>query len=61
MPDNCENWLSLVNSCDNYARQTCEIYQVVSYSMDFKAPKELWNPQIRQHLSNVILFGTKDL
>ena len=37
MPDVCENWLSLVNSYVYYARQTCEIYQVLSYSVEFKS------------------------
>ena len=41
MPETCENWLDLVNSCVYYA---CEIYQVPPYSVDFKAPRELWNP-----------------
>ena len=44
MPEICENWLSLVNSCIYYSLQTCEIYQVLPYSLDFKAPGELWNP-----------------
>ena len=43
----CENWLGLVDSCIYYACQTCEIYQVLPYSVDFKAP--------------VVLFGMKDL
>ena len=38
------NWLDLVNCCIYYTRQTCEIYQVMPYSVDFKAPGELWNP-----------------
>ena len=43
MPENSENWLGFVNS--NYCVcQTTEIYQVLSYSVDFKAPGELWNP-----------------
>ena len=44
MPKTCENWLGLVNSIVYYARQTRVIYQVLPYSMDFKAPDELWNP-----------------
>ena len=40
----CENWLGLVSSCIYYAHQTCEIYQVVPYSVNFKATWELWNP-----------------
>ena len=38
MPEAYENWLSLVNSYGYYAHQICEIYQVLPYSVDFKAP-----------------------
>ena len=41
MPKTCENWLGLVNSCVYYAHQTHDIYKVLTYSVDFKAPKEL--------------------
>ena len=63
MPETCENWLGLVNSCVYYAHQTREIYQVLPYSMDFKAPVELWNPPVktRRYLVNVVLFAIKDL
>ena len=44
MPGICGNWLSLVNNCIYYANQTGEIYQVLPYSVDFKAHGELWNP-----------------
>ena len=57
MPKTCENWLGLVNSYIFYVNQTCEIYQVLPYSVDFKAPWELWNPLSRQYLINVVLFG----
>ena len=40
MPETCENWLCPVNGCIYYAHQTCEIYQVLPYLMDFKAPGE---------------------
>ena len=43
MPETCENWPGLVNSCIYYAHQTHEIYQVLPSSVDFKAPMELWN------------------
>ena len=33
-----------VNSYINNARHTREIYQILPYSMDFKALRELWNP-----------------
>ena len=38
MPETCENWLGLANSCVYYVRQTHEIYQVLLCSEDFKAP-----------------------
>ena len=44
MPKTCENWLGLVNSYVYYTHQTCVIYQVFPYYVDFKAPGELWNP-----------------
>ena len=30
MPETCENWLGLVNSCVYNSRQTREIYQVLT-------------------------------
>ena len=39
MPKTCEYWLGLVNSCVDYAWQTHEIYQILPYSVDFKAPR----------------------
>ena len=44
MSETCENWLGIVNSCIYYASQTREIYQVLPYSVNFRAPGELWNP-----------------
>ena len=41
MPKAWENQLSLVNLCNYDARQIREIYQVLSNSVDFKAPGEL--------------------
>ena len=51
MPEICENWLGLANSCIHYAHQTCQIYRVQPYWMDFKASKELWNPLSKAVLS----------
>ena len=51
MPEICENWLGFANNCASYARQTCEIYQVLPYPIDFKAPAELWNPLSKTALS----------
>ena len=35
MTQPCENWLSLVNICFYYARQTNDIYQALPYAVDF--------------------------
>ena len=40
MPETCENWLALVNSCVYYACKTREIYRVQLYLVDFEAPGE---------------------
>ena len=44
MLETCENCLRTVNSYVYYAHQTREIYQVLPYSVDFKALTEIWNP-----------------
>ena len=54
MPETCENRIDPVNSCVYYARQTREIYQVLPYSVDLKAPMELWNPMSKAVLSSFI-------
>ena len=59
MPEACENWLCLVNSCVYFAQQTREIYQVQSYSLDFKAPEELWNPLSKTVLSKCSFIWNK--
>ena len=41
MPSTFENWLGFVNSCVYSAYQTYEIYQILPYSVDCKAPGEL--------------------
>ena len=53
MPDTSENFLGLVSSCFYYAHKTRDIYQILPYSVDFKAPRKVWNP--------VVLFGANDL
>ena len=56
MTETCEIWLDLVNYI-YYARQTRDIYPVLLYSVDFKAP---WSSEIhwvRQYLVNAVLFG----
>ena len=55
VPETCGNWLGLVNSCIKYARQTHDIYLVLPYSVDFKAPSELWNP-LRKAVLNQCSF-----
>ena len=57
MPETCENWLGLVNSCVYYAHQIREIYQALPYSLDFKAPRELWNPPSKAVLSKCIFIS----
>ena len=47
LPETCESWLHLVNRCVYYAHQTREINQLLPYSVDFKAPGELWNPMCK--------------
>ena len=59
MPETCENWHRLVNSCIYYAWQTHEIYQVLPYSVDFKAPGELWNPLIKAVFSKFSFISNK--
>ena len=44
MPETCENWLSLVNSCVYLSHRTRDISQVLPYSVHSKAPGELWQP-----------------
>ena len=40
MTETYESWLSLENSCIYYVRQNHEIYQVLPYTVDFRAPQE---------------------
>ena len=54
MLNTCENWLGLVNSWVYYARQIHDIYQVLPYLVDFKAPLSkvifskcfIWNKEL---------------
>ena len=55
MPETCESWFRFVNIYIHYAHQTQEIYQVQPWSVDFKAPGELWNPLSKTVLSNLFL------
>ena len=59
MPKICENWLHLVNSYIYYAHWAHEIYQILPYLVDFKAPGELWNPLNKKIL--VVLFEIDNL
>ena len=63
MPVTYENWLCIVQSSVYYTCQTREINQVVHYySVDFKVPKELWNPLSKSVLSNSnFVYSIKDL
>ena len=44
MTETYESWLSLENSCIYYVRQNHEIYQVLPNTVDYRSPRELWNP-----------------
>ena len=62
MFETCEYWLGFIDCCIYYARQTCEIYQLLPYSVDFKSPGRgrfeiHW---VRQYLVKVALGGTND-
>ena len=59
IPEACKNWLGLVNNCIYYTHHTHAIYQVLAYSVDFKAHEKIWNPLSKSWL--VVLFGMKDL
>ena len=56
MPETCENWLGLGKSYVYYACQTRESYPVLSYSVNLKAPGELWNPLSKTVLSKCGFF-----
>ena len=59
MPETCKIRLDVVNSCINYAHQTREIYQVQPYSVDFKTPREFWNPLSQTVLSKCSFIWNK--
>ena len=61
MPETCKNWPGFVNSCVYYSSQTHDIYQVLRYPVDFKAPEEFEIYHVIQYLVNVVLFKIKDL
>ena len=49
----------IVKSCIYSTHQTHEIYQVLTYSMDFKALVELWNPWSKTVLSKCTFIWNK--
>ena len=49
----------IVKSCIFSTYQTHEIYQVRTYSMDFKAPGELWNPWSKTVVSKCTFIWNK--
>ena len=59
MPDTCENWLGLANSCIHYARHTFKIYYAPPDSVDFKALGKLWNPLSKTVLSKCSYIWNK--
>ena len=52
-------WSCHVNICVYDVRQTREIYQLLPYSVDFKAPGELWNPLSKTVLSKYSFVWNK--
>ena len=40
MPETCENWLVLVNSCVYYARHTRETYQALAWFSGFQSSRD---------------------
>ena len=52
MSETRQNWLGLVINYVYHARHTRDIYQVLPYSVDFKAPGVLWKPLSKAVLSN---------
>ena len=65
-PKTCEKWLDLINSYIYYAHhyiyyahQTREIYEVLPYSVDFKAPGKLWYPLSKTALSKCSFIWNK--
>ena len=59
MPETCENWFGLLYNDIYYTHQTREIYQVLPYLVDFKAPGELWNPLSKTALSKCSFIWIK--
>ena len=51
----CESSRDVVNSYVYYVHQTREIYQVLRYSVEFKAPRRLWNPLSKSILGSFTL------
>ena len=61
MPKTCENLISLVNICIYYACQMHGIYEVLPYSVDFKAFHELWNPLSKRVLKSDLNVSPVDI
>ena len=52
-------WKLAQFSCVYYPHQAYEIQQVLSYSVDIKAPRELWNPLSKTALSRCSFIWNK--
>ena len=61
MPEACEHYLDFVNTYVYYAWRTRQIYQVLPYSVDFKAPEGALKSTEQAILSKYNLFGIKDM
>ena len=61
MPEVCQNWVCHVYSHIYYACETREIYQILPYLVDFKAPRSFEIHWVREYLVIIVLSGIKDL
>ena len=57
MAETYENWRCRVNNCVYNAHQTREIYQVLPYSVWFKAPGPFEIHRVNKHLENVVIWN----
>ena len=56
MPETCENWLCLIDSCVYYARQIRVIYQVLPFTVDSKLPGRFEIYWVKPYLVKVIII-----
>ena len=57
--ETCENWLDPINNRVYFACQIRATYQLLPYSVDFKAHMELWNPLSKTIIIKYSFISTK--